>query len=304
MIHSITTFVFFAVLAAVFAGALIWQSRRLTRRDALRRRLGELKRPSDPLLDADDDGDSDEGLRQLLIESGLGWSLGQFVSRALLAAMLGLLVGVAAGSGFLGVVLALVGALALLVFVRAARAQRLKKCDKQMPQALEIMAMALRAGHALPSALTLAAEETPAPLCDELKRADDEVAMGRPLPQVLEALGERLPGCEAVKTFVVAVLVLQETGGNLISVIDRIVENARARSAYLGRLRALTAEGRSSAKLLACLPGAFAILAAATDPTYADFLLYDPAGRMVAGIALGLWLLGIFWTRRLVRVLR
>ncbi len=302
MIQDVTTFVFFAVLAAVFAVALIWQSRRLARRNALRRRLGELKRQSDPVLDAGDD--SDDGLRQLLVESGLGWSLGQFVSRALLAAMLGLLIGAAAGSGLFGVMLALVGALGMLVFVRAARSKRLNKCDSQMPQALEIMALALRAGHALPSALALAAEETPAPLRHELKRADDEQAMGRPLPQVLESLGERLPGCEAVNTFVVAVLVLQETGGNLISVIDRIVENARARSSYLARLRALTSEGRSSAKLLACLPGAFAVLAAMTDPTYADFLLYDPAGHMVAGIAGGLWMLGILWTRRLVRALR
>jgi len=287
----------------VFSVALIWQSRRLARRDALRRRLGELKRQADPLLDSDDDNGQDTGVRQLLIESGLGWSFGQFVSRSALASVLGLFVGVAAGSGFLGVMLGVAGGLGLLVFVRAARAKRLKRCDAQMPQALEIMAMALRAGHALPSALALAAEETPAPLCHELKRANDEQAMGRPLPHVLEALGERLPGCEAVSTFVVAVLVLQETGGNLISVIDRIVENARARSNYLQRLRALTAEGRSSAKLLACLPGAFAVLAAATDPTYADFLLHDPAGRIVAGVATGLWMLGIFWTRRLVRVL-
>lgn len=304
MIQNVTTFVFFAVLAAVFAVALIWQSRRLVRRDALRRRLGELKLQSEPSPASGGGRDQDEGLRRLLVESGLGWSFSQFVSRALLAALLGVVIGAAAGSGFLGMLLPLAGALGLLVFVRAARTRRLKKCDSQMPQALEIMALALRAGHALPSALALAAEETPAPLCSELKRAADEQAMGRPVPQVLVALGERLPGCEAINTFIVAVLVLQETGGNLILVIDRIVENARARSSYLARLRALTAEGRSSAKLLACLPGAFVILAAATDPTYADFLLYDPAGRMVAGIALGLWLLGIFWTRRLVRVLR
>jgi tight adherence protein B len=86
-------------------------------------------------------------------------------------------------------------------------------------------------------------------------------------------------------------------------VIDRIVDNARSRASYLSRLRALTAEGRSSAKLLALLPGAFAALAAVSDPTYADFLLTDPAGRIVAIVAAGLWALGILWTRRLVRAL-
>jgi tight adherence protein B len=111
----------------------------------------------------------------------------------------------------------------------------------------------------------------------------------------------RLPGCEAVNTFVVAVLVLQETGGNLIEVIDRIVENARARASYQARLRALTSEGRQSAKLLALLPGAFAILAMLSDPNYAHMLFYDSGGRVITILAALLWLVGILWTRRLVR---
>jgi tight adherence protein B len=100
---------------------------------------------------------------------------------------------------------------------------------------------------------------------------------------------------------VVAVLVLQETGGNLITVIDRIVENSRARASYQARLRALTAEGRQSAKLLALLPGAFALLMAVTAPEHMRLLVVDSGGRMIALIALGLWIVGILWTRRLVQ---
>ncbi|RMH40199.1 MAG: hypothetical protein D6689_14485 [Deltaproteobacteria bacterium] len=303
MIDRVTTFVFFAVLAGGAAVTLLWHARRLARLDALRRRLGELRPEADALLSEADERDRAGGIRRVLAESGLGWTVGQLCSRALLAAGAGLLVGAATRSGALAVALAGAGVAGLWLFVKAARAQRLKKCDAQMPQALEIMALAMRAGHALPSALALAADETPAPLCHELRRAADEQALGRPIGEVLESLGQRLPGCDAVNTFVVAVLVLQETGGNLISVIDRIVDNARARANYLSRLRALTAEGRSSAKLLALLPGVFAVLAAATDPTYADFLLTDPAGRTVAVLAGGLWALGILWTRRLVRAL-
>jgi len=302
MIDNVATFTFLAVFAAFAAVILLWQSRRIIRRDSLRRRLGELRSEGDALWGADEDR-HDGGLRLLLIESGLGWTFGQFVTRTGLAAFAGLLLGLILGSGFLGVVFAGCGGLAMLIVVRAARSQRLKRCDEQMPQALEIMSLALRAGHALPSALTLAADETPAPLCHELKRASDEQALGKPLGEVLESFGTRLPGCEAVNTFVVAVLVLQETGGNLTSVVGRIVGNARARSSYLARLRALTSEGRSSAKLLALLPGAFAVLAAASDPSYGDFLLHDPAGRVVALIAGGLWMAGILWTRRLVRAL-
>jgi tight adherence protein B len=166
------------------------------------------------------------------------------------------------------------------------------------------MALALRAGHALPGALELAAAESPAPLCHELRRAHDEHQLGRPIAEVLAAMGERLPQCAAVETFVVAVAVLQETGGNLIAVIDRIVENARARSGYQTRLRALTAEGRQSARLLALLPGAFFLLAAASDPGYARMLLGDSGGRVILFFALGLWAMGLLWTRRLIRPMR
>ena len=121
--------------------------------------------------------------------------------------------------------------------------------------------------------------------------------------EVLVALGHRLPDCESVNSFVVAVLVLQETGGNLIQVIDRIVENSRSRAGYQARLRALTSEGRQSAKLLALLPGAFGLLVMLSSPDYMDMFFFDPGGRVLFIVALIMWALGILWTRRLVRPL-
>lgn len=300
----IVNVVFVAVFALFSAVGLLIYSHRAAKDGALARRLGRLKHKSeDDSLLINEGGDEESTVAQTVAESGLGWTMGMFVTRALLASAMGLLIGLTVGSNFLAFVFALLGSVAVWIFVGRARARRLALCDEQMPQALEIMALALRAGHALPRALDLAAEETPAPLCYELRRAADEQALGRPIGEVLAAFGAKLPGCEAVNTFVVAVLVLQETGGNLIAVIDRIVENARATSSYQARLRALTAEGRQSAKLLAMLPGAFGVLAMMSDPTYADMLLHDSGGRMITIIAGGLWLLGILWTRRLVRPL-
>jgi tight adherence protein B len=296
----IANLVFVGVFAAVAGLGLIILSRRVSSSDQLRRRLGQLvTREDDELLrESDEDQDS---FKLLLAESGLGWTMGMFFARLGMVAVVGLVFGLMLGSGMLSIMLS-VGAMAgLYIVVRGARARRLAKCDEQMPQALEIMAMALRAGHALPRALELASDEAPVPLCYELRRAHEQHNLGRPIGEVLQAMGERLPGCESVNTFVVAVLVLQETGGNLIAVIDRIVENARARSSYQTRLRALTAEGRQSAKMLAFLPGIFAVLAMTADPTYADMLLHDSGGRMITLSAAGLWLLGILWTRHLVR---
>lgn len=298
----LTQVVFIGVFASFSAIGLLVASRRIRATDALRRRLGELRAESDPLVRAAA-GEETSSLDQLLDESGLGWTVGMFATRVALAALLGMLLGAVVGSGFLAVVLSLAGVVAMWIVVRAARNRRLALCDEQMPQALEIMALALRAGHALPKALALAADEAPAPIAHELRRASDEHGLGRPIGEVLEALGRRLPGCDAVNTFVVAVLVLQETGGNLISVIDRIVDNARARASYQARLRALTSEGRQSAKLLALLPGAFGVLAMASDKSYVDILIHDGGGRLIGLLALGLWVMGILWTRRLVRPL-
>jgi len=288
---------FGAVMFVSLAAFLLWNANRLGARDALVRRLGERKTNRDDLVKDEQTG----GLSQLLAESGLGWTTGQLVARIAGASVLALIVGAAVGGGALAIVLALFACVAMWFVVRRARARRLAQCDEQMPQALEIMALALRAGHALPGALALAAQEAPAPLCHELRRAHDEHGLGRPIAEVLAAMGERLPGCVAIETFVVAVAVLQETGGNLIHVIDRIVENARARSGYQVRLRALTAEGRQSARMLALLPLGFFVLAFAGDRNYMGVLLHDSGGRMILFVAIALWLGGIAWTRRLVR---
>jgi tight adherence protein B len=296
---AIAPLAFIATLSLFLCAFLFWQARRVRAGETLRRRLGVRRAEQDALVKHEA-----RGLGRLVAESGLGWSGPQLIARVAIASICGLLLGLVLGSGVLAGLLAIVGCLALLVIVRRARARRMAQCDEQMPQALEIMALALRAGHALPGALELAAQEAPAPLCHELRRAHDEHGLGRPIAEVLSAMGERLPGCAAVETFVVAVAVLQETGGNLIGVIDRIVENARARSGYQTRLRALTAEGRQSARLLAFLPGAFFLLAMASDPSYARTLIGDPGGRTILFVALGLWGTGLLWTRRLVRPLR
>jgi len=193
------------------------------------------------------------------------------------------------------------GAAVFPLIARQAREKRLALCDQQMPQALEIVTLALRAGHPLPKALNIAAAEAPQPIGDELRRVCDENDLGRPMGDALINLGARLPSSESVHTFMTAVLVLQQTGGNLIAVIDRIVENARERAQYRAKLRALTAEGRASARMLAVMPLVFAVLAATVDPTYVDTLFFTGGGQIVFLIAVGLWLLGVLWTRRLVR---
>lgn len=302
MAERIPLVVFGAVFAAFMASYLFRVARRQRIQAALRRRLGSQAGDAAALLLKQDEPErAASSFARLVAESGFGWSVGTFVTRMVGAGALGGLVGAVLGGAALAVVLAAAGLAALPIAARRAHTKRLALCDQQMPQALEIMALALRAGHPLPTALAIAASEAPAPISDELARLVEEHELGREIGDVLVAFGKRLEGCEAVHTFVVAVLVLQQTGGNLIAVIERIVENARARAQYKAKLRALTAEGRSSARMLGFLPVAFAMLAMAVDPSYGATLLGDPAGNVLLAVCTTLWLVGLLWTRRLVK---
>lgn len=302
MIGRITFIVFLAVFAAFMATWLFRAARRSRFQAALRRRLGaEQRADAGALLRTDGEGDAESYFAKLAATSGFGWTPAVFMTRMLAAGGAGVVVGAILGGAPLGFLLGLVGLVVLPFAAKRAHAQRMAQCDQQMPQALEVMSLALRAGHPLPSALAVAAAEAPSPIADELRRAVEEHELGRPIGDVLVAFGKRLEGSEAVHTFVVAVLVLQQTGGNLIAVIERIVENARARAQYHAKLRALTSEGRSSAKMLGLLPGAFLVLAALADPTYLHTLLRTGAGNMILILTGALWLTGVLWTRRLVR---
>ena len=295
--NQIALVTFAGVLAFGLGALLLRWSRRLRLHEQLRKRLGADDRAVS-LLKTDEQKASD--LARLVHDSGLGWTIGVFVARMVMASVAGLIVGFAIGGVVLALLLGVAGALVFPIVARQAREKRLNLCDTQMPQALEIVTLALRAGHPLPKALTIAAMEAPMPIAEELRRACDEHDLGRPIGDVLINMGARLPSSESVHTFMTAVLVLQQTGGNLIAVIDRIVENARARAQYRAKLRALTAEGRASARMLAAMPIVFAVLAAMVDATYTDTLFFNPGGQVVVLAATALWLLGILWTRKLV----
>jgi tight adherence protein B len=296
--QEISLLVFGTVMALALGVFLVRLSRRMRVQDQLRKRLGDGEHHVN-LLKLDEENISD--LAKMVAESGFGWTVATFVTRMIGAGIAGLVLGWIAGGFMLGLLLGLAGLAAFPILARRGREKRLELCDAQMPQALEIVTLALRAGHPLPRSLSIAASEAPQPIADELRRVCDEHDLGRPIGDVLINMAQRLPESESVHTFMTAVLVLQQTGGNLIAVIDRIIENARARSQYRAKLRALTAEGRASARMLAIMPLAFGLLAATVDPSYTDTLLFTPGGKVVLAMSVGLWLLGILWTRRLVK---
>lgn len=241
-------------------------------------------------------------LGMLLAQAGFSISVGRLLT--VLGVVLGIawvLIAVFTGNVLSGFVIDLALLVFIYLFISTRRRNRLNSIDEQLPQALELMIFSLRAGHPLEQAIRFVSEELPEPFGPEMRRCYEEYEMGRSLESALTGLAQRLDACRALRTFVEAVVVLKQTGGNLVEVMEQIISTLRAQAAYEARYRALTAEGRTSGMILGSLP--LLILAAVLliQPGYLGSLLTSGQGRSVLLLALFLWGAGITWLTRLVR---
>ena len=187
------------------------------------------------------------------------------------------------------------------LWVRCAAAKRLNQIEEQLPQAVEMIAVSLRAGHALTTGLLMAAEEVPAPLGAEFRLLYDQQTYGKPLPDVLREFADRVPLLDA-RIFVTAVLTQREAGGNLAEVLDRLASLIRERFQVRRQVRALSSHGRITGWTLACLPPVLAVILYFISPTHIRLLIDDPLGRMLTAGAIGLQLIGMAAIRRIVNV--
>lgn len=218
------------------------------------------------------------------------------------------LLGVAAGlvvsfwTGLVpGLLVSAFGALLPFGLLVRARERRSRALSEQLPEALEMMARSLRAGHALSSAFQLVAGEMPEPVNVEFARAFEEQRLGMSLERAVREMAARAPTNGDLKVFAVSAVIQKETGGNLAEILDGIAATVRDRYRFEGKLRSLTAEARITAWFVSAMPlvmGAFFALAA---PEYSVRLIDNPAGRSMLAGGVGAWILGVVWFDRLTR---
>jgi tight adherence protein B len=180
-----------------------------------------------------------------------------------------------------------------------ARSRRSGAVSEQLPEALDMLARSLRAGHALSGAFETVAKEMPDPIAVEFGRVFEAQRLGIGLEDALMQMCERVPRNGDVKMLTVAIAIQRETGGNLAEIFSNLAETIRARYRFFGKLRALTAEGRASALVVSILPFVFPLVLSMVNPTYMDPLVSDSRGSMVIAGAVTLWLVGALWTKRL-----
>jgi tight adherence protein B len=186
-------------------------------------------------------------------------------------------------------------------YVQWTRKRRLRRIEQQLPDTLDLMGRALRAGHALPSGLQMAGQEMTDPIAGEFRITHDEINYGVSMQQALANLSERVPITD-LRYFVVAVLVQREAGGNLTEVLDNLAELIRNRLKFHGKIRVLTTEGRMSAWVLCLLPFAIAGLLNFANHDFISILWKDPVGITITNIVLGMMAVGALWLYRLVQI--
>lgn len=181
------------------------------------------------------------------------------------------------------------------------RNSRMKKFASQLPEAMELVARALRAGHSLAAGLQVVAGESPEPIAKEFGRVYEEQNLGISLEDALGNLCNRIPNLD-LRFFVTSVNIQRQTGGDLAEILDRIGHVIRERFKILGQVKALTAEGRLSGIVLIALPIGLFLLMLHMKPDYIELLWTDPMGVKMSVAAVVLMLIGSYAIKKIVDI--
>jgi tight adherence protein B len=240
---------------------------------------------------------------QLLIEQAeSSWSVSGLLAASLALAGAGYGIGYYELQGAaLALIPSIVFALAPLLLLRFRKARRLREFNRHLPEAIDLMSRALRAGHSLTAAIEIVSEECPEPVRSEFREVYRQQNFGLPARDALVQLAQRMPLPEL--GFVVTAMLLQrETGGNLVEVLDRTTAVIRERLRIQGEIRIYTAQGRLTGWILSLLPVAMFFLLSLANRGYTRVLLEDPTGRKLVYTGLGLMVLGGLAIRKIVDV--
>lgn len=242
------------------------------------------------------------GIQRTVDQSGMKMTVPGFIFVCWMAALVGGIVAYSlhAPSAAVGAAALVAGALPWLWLRRAATA-RMWKFEEQFPEAIDLIARALRAGHAFPTGLQMVADEIGAPVGPEFKLLYDRQNYGMPLADALRGFARRVPILDA-KFFVTAVLTQRETGGNLSGVLDNLSSVIRERFKVKRQVRVVSAHGRMTAGILTGLPPFVALAQGYIAPENLRVLITEPLGIQMITIAVVLQLIGMFVISRIVKV--
>ncbi|MBF7728643.1 type II secretion system F family protein [Pseudomonas sp. N040] len=243
-----------------------------------------------------------EGLAQMIEQSGHEY-------RAHRVLLLGLILAVAAGVSvwlftqlwWLALLVAGTVFWLPLLKISADRSKRFAQFEEGLPDALDAMCRALRAGHPFNETLQLVAEEHKGPVAHEFGLTFADISYGNDVRRAMLGLLERMPSM-TVMMLVTSVLIHRDSGGNLTEVLERLSSLIRGRFRFQRTVRTLSAEGRMSGWILVAVPFVLAAMIMITSPAYLPMLIKEPLGQKLVVAAFAAMLLGILWIRKIIRI--
>lgn len=241
-------------------------------------------------------------LNHLIDQSGLKIDIKLFLLIIILSALVGFFIGFALQRGIVIPLIFMIffGYIPLL-YLRIKRSKRIDTFTEQLPQALEMIARSLRAGHSLSAAIQIVGTESPEPISTLFKNTYEEQTLGLTLTDALGRMLERMPSMD-LRLFVTSVSIHREVGGNLAELLEKLANTIRERLRIKRQIRVYTAQGRLSGYILAVLPIFMAFMIYLIAPDYIAELVNVKAGRYAIGLAVTAQIIGFIVIRRLINI--
>jgi tight adherence protein B len=290
---------FFVTLSAVTVGVVMMLARPPATKKAVKARLAAIGQPmqQDPggiSLTERQGATWSDRVTDLLRQHSLGVTLDRLITHAGSEATSGqvVLVGLAIAAPFgfiaqelrgflpLSLLAGAVGLLAPIGYLMWKKSSRIKKFNDALPDAIELMARALRAGHSVSSSVEMIAQQSKEPLSSEFASCFQQQKFGIPFRDAMLTMGERVPDPD-LQFFITAVLVQKETGGDLTEILDRTTRLIRDRVRIKGEIQSYTAQGRLTGWILSALPVILLVVMNLLSPGYSDVLFTDPLGKLL-----------------------
>jgi tight adherence protein B len=194
-----------------------------------------------------------------------------------------------------------IGGMLPYMVVRFRRNKRIGAFEEMLPEAIDLLGRAIRAGHPLSAGMKMVADETKDPIAGEFRRTHEEHRFGLPFEDALLAMADRVNLID-VRILTTAILIQREVGGNLAEVLDNLANVIRVRFTIRRQLRVYTAQGRFSGYVLGALPIAVGLAIYSLNPPYIRLLFTDPLGKLMVLMAVLFQIAGFLWIRKIVNI--
>ena len=241
-------------------------------------------------------------LQMMLQQAAVSMTTSAFLTLTLgLSVGLGLVVLLLFRNWFAAILFTAIGAWLPYLWLKRRRNRRMYAFEEALPEAIDLLGRAIRAGHPLSSGLKMVADETQEPIAGEFQRTFEEHRFGVPFDDAIQDLADRVNIVD-VRILVTAILIQREVGGNLAEVLDNLASVIRARFTIRRQLRVYTAQGRMSGYVLAALPIIVGGIIYLLNPEYGALMFTHSLGRFFLGLAATMQIIGYLWIRKIINI--